>query len=70
MRDSLTLQISGMSCQHCVQAVRRALETIEGVDIETVEIGRAEVQFDPGTTDVSRITDAVEDAGYSAVPAL
>lgn len=63
-----TLQIEGMSCGHCVKAVRRALEDLEGVEVRTVEIGAAQIRYDPGEVDGSRIVEAIEDAGYT-VPA-
>lgn len=62
-----TLQIEGMSCHHCIGAVRDAL-TETGVEIHNVEIGTAEISYDPETTDRAHIVHAVEDMGYS-VPA-
>ncbi|MDX1547391.1 MAG: heavy-metal-associated domain-containing protein [Rhodothermales bacterium] len=59
-----TIQIDGMSCGHCVRAVREALEETDGVTVEHVEIGTATVRYEG---DRSRLVEAVEDAGY-AVP--
>ena len=64
--DPLTLDIEGMSCEHCVRAVRGALERVEGVRVDDVEIGRATVQYDPERASVEEIVDAVNDEGYSA----
>ena len=60
--DSQTLAIDGMSCQHCVASVRKALDSLEGVEVRSVEIGTAEV-----TSDVPRgeLVAAIEDAGFS-----
>ncbi len=63
----LTLSINGMSCGHCLNAVRRALSDTAGVTVESVRIGRAEVQYDPAVTTPERIASAVTDAGYEAV---
>lgn len=60
-----TLHIEGMSCQHCVRAVREALEATEGVDVDEVQVGSAVVQFDPSTTNLDRIREAIEEAGYT-----
>ena len=65
----LTLSISGMSCGHCLNAVRRALSDTPGVTVESVRIGRAEVQYDPGIATPDGIEAAVTDAGYEAVRA-
>lgn len=56
--------IEGMSCDHCVKAVKRALQDVEGVEIDTVEIGHAAVEYNAGTVPDSKIISAIEDAGY------
>jgi copper chaperone CopZ len=66
MAERLRLEIEGMSCGHCVAAVRRALEQVPGVNVERVEIGGAEMSFDPAVASVDAIVDAVNDEGYSA----
>lgn len=59
----VTLHIEGMSCGHCLNAVRRALADIEGTTIRTVQIGRAEVDAE-APADV--LVAAIEQAGYRA----
>ena len=61
----LTLNISGMSCSHCVNAVNQALGRLQGVSIESVRIGRADLRFDEAVVKPEQITAAVEDAGYA-----
>ena len=61
----LALRITGMSCGHCVQAVRRALESVPGVAVDDVKIGTADVTFDESTTSGDQVTQAVEDEGYA-----
>ena len=60
----LTLNISGMSCDHCVGAVTRALQQLDGVQIRNVAIGSASVAYDPDRISPDRMTRAIEDAGY------
>lgn len=60
------LSISGMSCGHCIAAVRAALELVPGVEVIDVKVGKARVEFEPGTVTDRALLDAVEDAGYSA----
>jgi copper chaperone CopZ len=62
----LTLHIQGMSCGHCLNAVNRALATLPGVQVDSVQMGRAELQYDESITVPSRIEAAVTDAGYRA----
>ena len=62
--DHLTMHIDGMSCAHCVRAVRDALGELPGVQVERVELGSATVTYDPARTDRDAVLDAVRDAGY------
>jgi copper chaperone len=61
-----TLKIDGMSCGHCVTAVRKALESLDGVTVENVVVGSAAVTYDPAVAKPEQITEAVSDAGYTA----
>ena len=61
------LQIEGMSCDHCVKSVREALEGVSGAAVQSVEIGRAEVNAAPGTPR-KQLVEAVEAAGFDVVP--
>ena len=65
----LTLHIEGMSCGHCLNAVNRALMGLPGVEVESVKIGRADVQYDEQVLDSTRIEAAVSQAGYRATGA-
>jgi copper chaperone len=42
----LHLEIDGMSCQHCVAGVKKALEGVAGVRIYSVKVGKADISFD------------------------
>ena len=62
----LKLEVAGVSCGHCVNAVREALIAVPGVKVESVSIGSATVAFDESKTTVGNLVDAVADAGYEA----
>ena len=64
--QTVSLEITGMTCGHCVAAVDKALKQVQGVSAAKVEIGRATVTVDPKVATTDAIVDAVEDAGYSA----
>lgn len=59
------LNIEGMSCQHCVMAVRKALGAVAGVESTDVEIGNAVVKYDEGKASRKDLEAAVEKAGFS-----
>ena len=65
----LTLHIDGMTCGHCLQAVNRALSELLGVQVDSVRIGRADLQYDEQVVDAGRIETAVAEAGYRATAA-
>lgn len=60
-----TFDIDGMSCGHCVRAVREALEETPGVHVDHVEIGRARVDYDTEEVSRAQIVEAIEEAGYA-----
>lgn len=62
--ERATLTIGGMSCGHCVAAVDRALRGVDGVAVEGVRVGRAEVAYDPARTAPEAIAAAVREEGY------
>jgi copper chaperone len=64
--DATTITISGMSCGHCVAAVRKALAGVAGVEVQEVQIGTAVVGVDSPVT-LAAATAAIEDAGYDVV---
>ncbi len=59
-------KIEGMSCQHCVMAVKKEISKLN-VDNLEVKIGEAKVQFDETKVQPSDIKQAIINAGYSVV---
>lgn len=62
---TISLSIEGMSCGHCVAAVKSALEAVPGVDVLDVRIGQATLKADDNLS-ADAIRGAVADAGYRA----
>jgi copper ion binding protein len=58
------IAIEGMSCQHCVKRVEKALTGLEGVKDSTVEVGSAKVTFDETKVQQKEIEEAIIKAGY------
>jgi copper chaperone len=63
----IELKVTGMNCQHCVRAVKQALEALPGVSAVVVDLdaGRARIE---GTAAPADLMAAVTDAGYQAQP--
>lgn len=62
---SKTLQIKGMTCEHCVHAVTKALKGVAGVDSVSVDLGAGRARID-GAADPASLVRAVEKQGYEA----
>jgi copper chaperone len=58
----MKLAIEGMHCQGCVTRVRKALEKVEGVSVNQVDVGSAEVSADASRE--TAILDAVRKLGF------
>ena len=60
-----TLNVSGMTCGHCVMHVKKALAEVPGVDGVEVDLesGIAKIT---GSADAKALIAAVEEAGYDA----
>ncbi len=61
----IKLKVSGMTCNHCVMHVTKALEGVPGVKKATVSLERGEALVD-GSPAVAGLVEAVKEAGYEA----
>jgi copper chaperone len=60
-----TIKITGMSCQHCVMAVTKALTGIDGVGNVKVSLEKGEASFDEtNPVDMSVIRERIKKAGF------
>jgi copper chaperone len=61
------ISINGMSCGHCVMAVKRELQKLGNVTVIDVQIGKAIVGYDETKTTRHQIDHAIQTAGYQPV---
>ncbi|MEI2267031.1 copper-exporting P-type ATPase CopA [Erwinia sp. CGal63] len=66
MSHTILLTLDGLSCGHCVKRVKETLEQLADVEQAEVSIHEARVT---GEASTQTLIDAVEKAGYHAVPA-
>lgn len=65
-----TYTVSGMSCEHCVAAVRTELGKVEGVTGVEVDLGSGRVTVTSDRPlDRAAVAAAVDEAGYELVDA-
>ena len=63
-----TIKVKGMSCQHCVMSVTKALNQLEGIKNVQVDLAKGEVRFDNMKEVASdRIEKAIGEAGYEVI---
>lgn len=60
------IKVEGMSCQHCVMAVKKELNKLEANDYK-VEIGLVEIDPEKNKLTKEQIKQAIEKAGYKVV---
>jgi copper chaperone len=65
--QTVELKIEGMSCGHCVMAVKKELNKLENVKVEDVQIGSAKVQYEESSVKERVLEKAIEEAGYKVV---
>ena len=70
--QEITLNITGMSCMHCVAHVEAALKAIKGVKKVKISLENknALISFVPSAVTPEALVMAVESAGYGAAISL
>ncbi|MGX2960875.1 copper chaperone CopZ [Peribacillus sp. JNUCC 23] len=64
--ENITLNVSGMSCGHCVNAVEGNVGKLAGVAEVKVhlETGKVDVAFDHEKVTLEKIKETIDDQGY------
>ena len=63
-----TIKIRGMSCQHCVMAVTKALSGVEGIKDVKVDLKNGTATFtEDKAVSPERIAEVIRKAGYDVV---
>lgn len=66
--DTVTIKLRGMSCASCANSIEDAIRSVPGVSNSSVNFGaeQATITYDPRKTDIEKIQEAIEAAGYSS----
>lgn len=67
--ETKLLNVEGMSCMHCVHAVKTAVESLPGISKVDVDLigKKVEVGFDPEKVGIDAIKEKIVEAGYVVV---
>ena len=61
-----TVQIKGMTCQHCVASTKKALEELPGIEKVQVDLDKGQASYS-GNIDQKKIKEAIEKIGFEVV---
>ncbi|MEI4803653.1 copper chaperone CopZ [Bacillus sp. NPDC077411] len=63
---TITLNVQGMTCNHCKMAVTNVLSELAGVQHVEVHLqeGTVNVEYDEAKVNVEQMKEAIEDQGY------
>jgi len=64
---NVTLQVEGMSCQHCVRSIQGALRGIGTEAKVNLTENTVEVAFDENAVAIEQIKSVIEEQGYDVV---
>lgn len=59
--------VEGMSCNHCVMAVTKALKELNGVSNVNVDLSSKKVEIEGENLVDEQLRETVEDAGYDVI---
>jgi copper chaperone len=66
--EKKTIKVLGMSCEHCVKAVKEAAASVNGVSDVLVDLKTGDVtfNFDPAVAELAAVKAAITEAGFEA----
>jgi copper ion binding protein len=66
MAETITFDVTGMSCDHCVQSVTKAVKDVAGVANVTVSLDENSAIVVGDAIDTAKVIQAIEEEGYEA----
>ena len=63
--SNLHIEIVGMTCEHCVRAVKNRQSATPGVSVRDVKVGSADIQLDESKSTMADVEEAISDEGYT-----
>ncbi|HWP96335.1 MAG TPA: copper chaperone CopZ [Syntrophomonadaceae bacterium] len=67
--ETKTLNVQGMSCNHCVSAVKNSVGALNGVSKVDVDLAgkKVMVEYNSELVNLDAIKESIEDAGYEVI---
>jgi copper chaperone len=62
--QQVTLEVNGMSCQHCVNSIEKALQEIGASGKVDLTAKTVAVEYETGKLSLDNVKKAIEDQGF------
>ena len=66
MAQTIEFNVTGMTCDHCVNAVTNAVKELKGVSDVSVSLENKSAVVTGSVVDVTKVIAAIEEEGYEA----
>jgi copper chaperone len=65
----IAFEVHDMTCGHCVSTITKAVKALDqGAEVR-IDLATHRVEVEPARADAAQLAAAIEDAGYTPVPA-
>jgi copper chaperone len=65
----IAFQVDDMSCGHCASTITRAVKAADKDAKVQIDLARHRVEIEPSEADAQALQEAIQEAGYTPVPA-
>jgi copper chaperone len=67
--EKTVLKVGGMSCEHCVKAVQKAVGALPGIESVSVDLKSktVSVKYNPTQSTLEAIKAEIDDQGYEVI---
>lgn len=67
--ENFTLKVGGMTCEHCVKAVTKAVTSVSGTVNVSVDLhgGTVSFNYDPNKNPLEAIKSAIIEEGFTII---
>ena len=65
----IAFEVHDMTCGHCVSSITKAVKTLDKDAEVRIDLATHRVEVEPARADAAQLAAAIEDAGYTPVPA-
>jgi copper chaperone len=65
----IAFEVNDMTCGHCVSSITKAVKALDKDAAVRIDLATHRVEVEPARADAAQLAAAIEDAGYTPVPA-